>query len=200
MASMDDIAQSLHGIEAAIKASSGVATEEPDDDAGDHLVLTITPYVSAADGATAFGYYYDDAADREDRLPFTPRALRASDDAFRRAVGAVAARYAADAAQSILATILDGRPFEFVAFQEAGDDFFFTLRPTTPLARAEREAAVAAVRGGGDTWDCGDFGDLRADSAEPPGFAEFFRARFSDPDNVLIRLTLCDPMASLEPE
>ena len=78
MASMDDIAQSLHGIEAAIKASSGVATEEPDDDAGDHLVLTITPYVSATDGANAFGYYFDDVADREDRLPFTPRALRAA--------------------------------------------------------------------------------------------------------------------------
>ena len=209
---VNGVLEFLRPVEESIARGGAPAAPASDEEpSSDRYVLTLTPYVSAEDAGAAeraFGYYYDGRADRGDVLPFTPRSLKASDDAFRRAVGSMASAYAEAASAAVFATIVNaehavGNPaVSLEAFDEAGDDFFFTCR--SRAARSDLDKVRDEVRGGGDTWYCGEFGDVTATTAAALGFADAWEEAFAgvatSPDAVRLRLTLCDKAATLEPE
>ena len=168
----------------------------------------MTPYISADDGkGRVFGCHFDGTARQDDRFPFTPASLSGTGDAFKKAASSIAVRYAEAEAAAIFRRITsDSDSVSFVSFEAVGDDFFFGCKASrgAPLTLATRDGIRDVVRGGGKTWDCGEFGDITATVAQAVGFTDFWYAMLGpvvkEPHAVRIRLSLADTSATLAPE
>ena len=142
------------------------------------FALSVRPYVSAraSSGAagSAFGYYYDVTAGQQDRDPFVLPALLASGDVLRVAAAKAAWEWLQADGAEIFRIICNFEGADdssynadlvkFVRVEQANDRVNFVFREAA--AGAVSDAFLTAmcdeVHMGGDTWDCGDFGDVHA--------------------------------------
>ena len=172
---------------------------------GTPCVLKVSPYLSAEVGnRAAFGYYYVDSGDQHDKAPFTLSALRASGDALSVAAANAAWAWVQGAGAEIFATIanIEDRNDGAVRFTHVEEQASGGTRISFHFVEAREGAALELldeVRVGGDTWDCGDFGDIDRDIASQAGAGEVWAAltAAAGTDNVRLRLTLCDEDADV---
>lgn len=197
--------------------------------------LILRPYVSAAVNPTDdsddagytrwFGYYFDEEGntDQNDRDPYAFSALRDSGDAFRSAAADLAWIWISSNGASIfreignLEYLLDEKYqpgiVEYVSVERSGDSgdgdlVVFRFRETSEGAATPDFLAdlQEEVRAGGDTWDCGDFGDVTREIADELCFADAWDRKLAPcvanggAASVDMRVTLSDGTAEVAPD
>jgi len=162
--------------------SGGVKNDEGQQEQGEQekqpgreFVLTVTADISGtageSNGPATFGVDYDE--DGTGMATSLRECLQAEETTFRRACGEVVMSYITDNAQECFETItnLGGHDGEGkieltgpARVNRSTGEVSFSFREVVALGREDSdmlmEVMLDEIRNGGDTWACGDFGDI----------------------------------------